>query len=139
LVQPEDVDPVSFLDDGGQLPSDLDGALSRLELRNYLRSTLLKDSNQLSLSCSLELRVPLMDYRLVETVLRIPGRQRAQGTPPKPLLRLGMGAFFPAGIEKRPKVGFVLPLQRWLESSPAALFSTGKGPELFAPDAADAG
>jgi asparagine synthase (glutamine-hydrolysing) len=113
-VTPEDLDPVSYLQ-ADTLPSDVDGALSRLELGNYLRSTLLKDSNQLSLAQGLELRVPFMDHRLVETVLRVPGGMRAQGTPPKPLLRAAMGDWMPAGVAARPKVGFVLPLQRWLE------------------------
>jgi asparagine synthase (glutamine-hydrolysing) len=114
----EDVDPVSYLD-VGSLPADTDGALSRLELRNYLRSTLLKDSNILSLAHGLELRVPLMDYQLVETLLRIRGTVRAQGTPPKPLLRAALRSLLPEGVERRPKVGFVLPLRSWLAAAQA--------------------
>lgn len=128
-LEPEDLDPVGFLD-GGTLPVDVDGALSRLELRHYLRSTLLKDSNQLSLSNGLELRVPLMDWRLVDAVLRVPGAVRARGPGKKPLLQAAMGAWMPAGVAQRPKVGFVLPLQGWLAKS-GLLDAPSRGPRLL--------
>jgi asparagine synthase (glutamine-hydrolysing) len=125
-LEPEDLDATSYLDGAG-LPADPDGALSRLELKHYLRWTLLKDSNQLSLCSGLELRVPLVDARLVEVVLSLPGRVRAQGPPPKPLLRAALAGVLPPGIERRPKRGFVLPLGRWLEGAPDLEDTTREG------------
>ncbi|MEW5847179.1 MAG: asparagine synthase (glutamine-hydrolyzing) [Myxococcota bacterium] len=119
-VMPEDLDPVTYLS-ADSLPVDPDGALSRLELSNYLRSTLLKDSNILSLANGVELRVPLMDWKLVEAVLALPGHVRAAGTPPKPLLREALQGILPDGLERRPKVGFVLPLSSWLGEASSAL------------------
>jgi asparagine synthase (glutamine-hydrolysing) len=115
-LEPRDLDPLTYLD-ASPLTADVDGALSRLELRNYLRSTLLKDANTLSLAHGVELRVPMMDHRLVETVMSIPGRLRGQGDPPKPLLRAALAGVLPEGIHRRPKVGFVLPLGEWLDAA----------------------
>ena len=135
-LQAEDLDPVGFLETTA-LPADPDGALSRLELCNYLRSTLLKDGNQLSLAHGLELRVPMMDWRLVETVLRVPGAVRAAGAPPKPLMRAALEGVLPPGVEKRPKVGFVLPLRQWLDASGMGRAQVGGG--LLAPGASGGG
>jgi asparagine synthase (glutamine-hydrolysing) len=131
-VTEEDLDPVSYLADE-TLPVDVDGALSRLELGHYLRSTLLKDSNQLSLANGLELRVPMMDWQLVDAVMRVPGRLRAAGVGKKPLLTRAMRDWMPPGVEQRPKVGFVLPLQGWLRQS-GMLETRGRGPRLLRDD-----
>lgn len=45
---------------------------SLLELSNYLSNTLLRDTDVMSMAHGLEVRVPLLDHRVVEQVLRIP-------------------------------------------------------------------
>jgi len=96
---------------------DLDpfDAVSALELRTYLANTLLRDTDTMGMSHALEIRVPLIDHELVELVAGMPAAaKRGDGTVPKPLLVRAMGDDLPESIVRRPKMGFVLPFDRWL-------------------------
>lgn len=87
--------------------------VSYLESHWYMRNTLLRDSDFMSMAHGLELRVPYLDRALVEASFRIPGKQKL-GRLPKPLLLASLGADLPMEIVKRPKRGFTLPFERWL-------------------------
>ena len=50
--------------------------LSRLQISNYLRNTLLRDSDQMSMANSIEMRAPFVDHRLVETITAIDPERR---------------------------------------------------------------
>jgi asparagine synthase (glutamine-hydrolysing) len=88
--------------------------VSYLESRWYMRNTLLRDSDFMSMAHGLELRVPFLDRALVETCFRIPGNRKLQGDSPKSLLLASLGADLPPQIVNRPKRGFTLPFERWL-------------------------
>jgi asparagine synthase (glutamine-hydrolysing) len=88
--------------------------VSYLESHWYMRNTLLRDSDFMSMAHGLELRVPFLDRPLVEACLRIPGKKKFQGNLPKSLLLASLGVKLPAEIVKRPKRGFTFPFERWL-------------------------
>jgi asparagine synthase (glutamine-hydrolysing) len=88
--------------------------VSYLESNFYMRNTLLRDSDFMSMAHGLELRVPFLDRALVEACFRIPGRQKVEGKLPKSLLLASLGVELPEGIVNRPKRGFTLPFERWL-------------------------
>ena len=90
------------------------GRLSRLELGYYLKNTLLRDSDQMSMANSVELRQPLLDARLVERVLALPLETKVRRGEQKPLLVAAVGEGMPQEVADRPKMGFVLPFDRWL-------------------------
>lgn len=94
-------------------PSTL-GELSRLELAFYLRNTLLRDADQMSMANSVELRQPMLDVRLVEAVVSLPIDFKIQKGRQKPLLVDAVGPKLPKGIHERAKTGFRLPYDRWL-------------------------
>lgn len=96
---------------GGSSPL---GRLSRLELSYYLRNTLLRDADQMSMANSIELRQPFLDARLVEAVLRLPIETKIRRGEQKPLLVAGVGARLPHEVVDRPKMGFNLPYDSWL-------------------------
>jgi glycosyltransferase involved in cell wall biosynthesis len=85
---------------------------SRLELENYLRNTLLRDTDSMSMAHALEVRVPLLDAHLLELLATIPGTVKVRPGQTKPLL-VAAAPRLPEGIAARPKMGFVLPLDRW--------------------------
>lgn len=87
---------------------------SRAELTNYTHHQLLRDTDVMSMAHSLEVRVPLLDHVLVETIHRLPAHyHRHDGS--KPLLRAALGDLLPPAIQHRPlKQGFVLPFDVWL-------------------------
>jgi asparagine synthase (glutamine-hydrolysing) len=88
--------------------------VSYLESTFYMRNTLLRDSDFMSMAHGLELRVPFLDQALVEACFRIPGREKLRGSLPKGLLLKSLGVELPDEIVNRPKRGFTLPFERWL-------------------------
>jgi asparagine synthase (glutamine-hydrolysing) len=88
--------------------------VSYLESLFYMRNTLLRDSDFMSMAHGLELRVPFLDRSLVEACFRIPGKQKLEGNSPKALLLGNLGIQLPKEIVNRPKRGFTLPFERWL-------------------------
>ena len=88
---------------------------SFLELQTYMLSTLLRDSDQMSMAHGLELRVPLIDPILVEHVLPIAKQAKIAGRIGKQLLFEALGDLLPPEVETRRKRGFTLPFRQWLE------------------------
>lgn len=86
---------------------------SCFDLSGYLSDTLLRDTDTMSMAHSLEVRVPLIDHRVVERLLAIPGPEKLRSTTPKWLLVKAVGDL-PDGIVNRPKRGFEFPFRDWL-------------------------
>jgi asparagine synthase (glutamine-hydrolysing) len=68
----------------------------------------------MSMAHGLELRVPLIDHRLAEKIMRMPGAWKLDERTPKPLLVGALGSALPETIVYRKKLGFTLPLEYWL-------------------------
>jgi asparagine synthase (glutamine-hydrolysing) len=96
--------------------SDIVNAISRLELRGYMTNTLLRDTDAMSMAHSLEVRVPFVDVKLIDYVLSLPGGWKiGAGGGPKPLLADAMSDLLPREFMARPKMGFTLPLEKWMQ------------------------
>jgi asparagine synthase (glutamine-hydrolysing) len=65
---------------------------------------------------SLEVRVPFVDAVVVDFVLRLPGAWKVNGGRAKPLLQDALEPLLPAEITQRPKMGFTLPFENWMQS-----------------------
>lgn len=89
----------------------LGARITLLELRGYLRNTLLRDSDAMSMAHSLELRVPLLDHRVVEYSLR---SDAAGATKAKGVLLAACGDLLPREVARRPKQGFLVDMDAWL-------------------------
>lgn len=88
-------------------------AYSALEISNYLRDTLLRDADVMSMRHALEVRVPLVDHVLVDHVMRLPAHVKLDSTVNKPLLTKAVGDLPEEVLHKR-KMGFCLPFGDWL-------------------------
>ena len=91
--------------------------LSYAEGRTYMHDVLLRDTDQMSMAHGLEVRVPLLDHRLVEYVMGLPDSHKRPGTTPKRLLVESLGGLLPADIVQRPKQGFTLPFDPWMRGA----------------------
>jgi asparagine synthase (glutamine-hydrolysing) len=88
--------------------------LSWGEISHYMRDTLLRDSDAMSMAHSLELRVPFLDTPLVTRVLAYPARVKFNPNRPKDLLLRATQDLIPEEIWNRPKMGFSLPMRTWM-------------------------
>lgn len=93
------------------LPS-LEDEVSWLEINCYMRNQLLMDNDVMSMSCGLELRVPLVDKVLIEAIASIPSHIRL--APVKQLLIQAVSEL-PSEVINRPKQPFAFPFDRWMQ------------------------
>jgi asparagine synthase (glutamine-hydrolysing) len=90
------------------------GAVSWLEMRSYMASTLLRDTDSVSMAQSLEVRVPLLDTPLVEFIGSLPDAARLRPGTHKALLVEALSDSMPAEILTQRKRTFTLPWEEWL-------------------------
>jgi asparagine synthase (glutamine-hydrolysing) len=88
--------------------------ISWLEMRSYMASTLLRDTDSVSMAQSLEVRVPLLDTPLVEFVSSLPDAARRRDGAQKALLVEALGDLLPPEILAQRKRTFTLPWEEWL-------------------------
>jgi asparagine synthase (glutamine-hydrolysing) len=85
------------------------------DLSVYLHGDMLTKVDRMSMACSLEVRVPLLDSDLVELALSIPPELKIRGMRTKYVLRKAVSPWLPRRIVRRPKRGFNPPLEFWLK------------------------
>jgi asparagine synthase (glutamine-hydrolysing) len=88
--------------------------VSIAEISTYMQNVLLRDTDQMSMAHALEVRVPFLDYKLVEYVLGVPDKFKSTVSPKK-LLVDSLGDLLPAEIVNRPKMGFTFPWKSWMK------------------------
>jgi asparagine synthase (glutamine-hydrolysing) len=91
--------------------------VSWLEMRTYMASTLLHDTDSVSMARSLEVRVPFLDTPLVEFVNALPDDARMQAGVSKGLLRAALAGLIPEEILDQKKRTFTLPWEDWLRTA----------------------
>jgi len=89
--------------------------VSVAEYLGYTQHTLLKDTDQMSMAASLEVREPFFDQDLVEFVLAVPDELK-NGSYPKSLLVESLKPLLPDEIVFRKKQGFLFPWNIWLKN-----------------------
>jgi asparagine synthase (glutamine-hydrolysing) len=111
------VDPyVAFLEEAysGADRTDVETLVSYAESRTYMHDVLLRDTDQMSMASSVEVRVPLLDHRLVEYVTGLPDALKFRRGAPKALLTESLASSLPDTVVRRPKQGFALPFDSWM-------------------------
>ena len=95
------------------------------DLTTYLVDDVLTKVDRASMAISLEVRVPLLDHRVVEYALSLPlgSRRRKQS------LKALLGRYLPNELFERPKTGFSIPLDEWLRGELRSLLDTYLGEE----------
>jgi len=88
--------------------------ISYLEMTHYMATTLLRDTDMMSMAHGLEIRVPLMDHKLVELMFSVPSNIKVKQGISKPLLVNSLSKKLPEFIVRRKKMGFTLPFEVWM-------------------------
>lgn len=87
-----------------------------VDCNSFLPDLNLAYTDKLSMACSLEARVPLLDNELVDFMMRVPPELKIKGTTQKYLLRKAVRGMVPDGVIKRRKAGFGLPVRSWIRN-----------------------
>ena len=92
---------------------DLLDKLLYADQKTYLNELLMKQ-DQMSMATSIESRVPFLDHKLIEFTARLPEKFKLRGATTKWILREAMKNTLPTEILNRPKMGFPVPMGKWL-------------------------
>ncbi|MDN5940325.1 MAG: asparagine synthase (glutamine-hydrolyzing) [Nitrospira sp.] len=98
----------------------LDVFVTELICGTYLLENGIAQGDRLSMASSVELRLPLVDYRLVETVIGLRKASPDHTLPPKAWFRAAIKDVVPDWVMHRPKRGFTPPLREWHQAVFAA-------------------
>lgn len=85
-----------------------------LDLKTWLPGDILTKVDRASMAHSLEVRVPLLDHRLVEWASSLPPGLKLRGSTGKYILKKTLEADLPHDVLYRTKMGFNVPLAAWL-------------------------
>jgi asparagine synthase (glutamine-hydrolysing) len=85
-----------------------------IDFRLYLEDDLLVKVDRASMACSLEMRTPFLDHRLIEFAAGLPGELKVRGFELKYLLKKAAEKWLPRKIVYRQKRGFSVPISRWM-------------------------
>ncbi|MEO5858730.1 MAG: asparagine synthase (glutamine-hydrolyzing) [Pyrinomonadaceae bacterium] len=91
-------------------------ALTALSCSTYLRENGIAQSDRLGMASSVEMRLPLVDHKLVETVVGLRKGRTDANLPAKHWLREASKDVLPAWATERPKRGFAPPTRKWHEA-----------------------
>jgi asparagine synthase (glutamine-hydrolysing) len=110
-------DPFDAFYDHYRLPR-IDDALFRAQyadFKTFLPEQILCKTDRASMAVSLEVRVPLLDHRLVERFVSLPAAQKIGAGRGKLALRRALATRLPARVLDGAKRGFDTPLRTWLK------------------------
>ena len=87
-----------------------------VDTKTWLPDDLLLKADKMTMANSIELRVPLLDHRLLEFATALPDAFKLQGRETKRVLRRALSDVIPREILQRPKAGFPVPYETWLRT-----------------------
>ncbi len=87
-----------------------------LDFRLYLEDNLLVKIDRASMACSLELRTPFLDHRLIEFAEGLPGDLKVRRFQLKYILKKAVERWLPKDIVYRQKRGFSVPIASWMRN-----------------------
>ncbi len=86
------------------------------DFKDSLPGDMLTKVDWMSMKNSLEVRVPLLDHRIVELAFRMNGNLKLANGKTKYILKKTFKDILPASLYNRPKAGFEVPISRWLRT-----------------------
>ena len=85
-----------------------------VDYQTYLLDDILQKVDRATMTASLEGREPLLDHRILEFAARLPDHYKYHNGVKKRLLRDIAHQYIPEALLNRPKMGFAIPIAKWL-------------------------
>ena len=98
---------------GTRIP-DLIDRMQYLDTATYLHDDILTKVDRASMAVSLEVRVPIIDHRVVEFAWTLPRNMKVRNGEGKWILRQLLQRYVPNNLVKKRKMGFAVPIAEWL-------------------------
>jgi asparagine synthase (glutamine-hydrolysing) len=95
-----------------------------VDFSSYLVDNCLTKVDRMSMACSIEARVPLLDKDIVELAFRVPAELKYTSSETKVLLKRVAARHVPRDCVYRPKQGFSIPIKSWLKNEFRGLLET---------------
>jgi asparagine synthase (glutamine-hydrolysing) len=87
-----------------------------VDIKTFLADDILVKVDRMSMANSLEVRSPLLDYRLVEFAMMLPSSLKLRGFKSKYIFKKALNGLLPGEILHRKKEGFSSPLKNWIKN-----------------------
>src|SRR5437667_2599151 len=94
-----------------------------LDTKIWLPDNLLMKGDKMTMAASLEARIPLLDYKLIEYAANIPSNIKIKPFKAKYLLKRAYADFLPEPILTRKKMGFNVPTSTWFREGQRGLIT----------------
>jgi asparagine synthase (glutamine-hydrolysing) len=91
-------------------------AMLYIDTKTWLPDELLIKADKMTMANSVELRVPLLDHKVLEFATSLPSNYKLNGFKTKYILKKAMAQKIPVEIRDRKKTGFPVPYESWLRN-----------------------
>jgi asparagine synthase (glutamine-hydrolysing) len=95
----------------------LQNRLMYVDIETYLANDHLRKVDRMSMSCGLEVRLPFLDYRVVEFAMRLPAEHKVSLRRTKIILKQIARPLLPGDVLRGAKKGLTSPIAGWLNGS----------------------
>lgn len=113
--------PERFLSDLLQVGADPLDRMTRTDFQSILPDDYMVKVDRASMAVSLEMRSPLLDYRLIEFAFgRIPSSWKVRGSETRRVEKILARRWLPPALDIGRKQGFSIPLDDWLRQAPTS-------------------
>ncbi|CAG0972277.1 partial asparagine synthase (glutamine-hydrolysing), partial [Anaerolineae bacterium] len=112
---PAGIYPQYYSNLNGSSAADHLNRLMYIDLKTWLVDGYMEKTDKATMACSLEARLPLLDYRLVELAFQIPSRYKIQGWSTKRIFKKAVSRLLPSPVLRKAKHGFSVPTDPWFQ------------------------
>ena len=92
-------------------------SIQLLDFNYYLPNDILVKVDRASMKNSIEVRSPFLSHKLYEKMFNISNEVKLQNNVSKNFLKSILSNYLPNKLYNRPKMGFAIPLNRWMKTS----------------------
>lgn len=103
-----------YLNELSETETKLFNRIQYVDLKTFLANNILEYTDKTSMAVSLEVRVPILDHRVVELSFAIPHQYKIKGTETKKILKEAFEDLIPQENLLAPKRGFCPPIAVWV-------------------------